>query len=224
MIIELTNTELTLNVSTLLGTTSVLQAQFGSIDVSGNVAISKAYVDASIVKFATNASVNTTLGAYLTNASVNAVFLLRDTSALSYTTNASVNTAFYTYGIATNASINSALGYYSTNVSVNTYNTSFKSYVDGSLLIRDASTQDVVDGLTLFYSKSQIDSSFYTKTQIDSSQSNVTHLYLVGVGNYIVGLKNASGNNGDEFVYNTSLYEKIGGVWYQSACTSVNFG
>ena len=76
MIIEKTNTQLTLDLSTLTGTVAIVQGQFNTIDACGNYAVNLAYTDASLIArdeaialCATNASANTS---FTTNASVNA--------------------------------------------------------------------------------------------------------------------------------------------------------
>ena len=158
-----------------LGTDFVWNA--GLLDVS-IVTMDYAYVDGSLAKYATNASVGLALGAYATNASVN-------TALGAYATNSSVNFALSAY--ATNASVNLALEAYSTALS-ELDDVSIVSISDEQILAYDASISlwknvDTIDLGTYIYSKTEIDASFLQNTsdtftgvlQIDGS---------LRVGNY----------------------------------------
>ena len=127
---ELSNAELTKDSSYFYSTTADLLQKYNGIDVSGNVTLSKAYIDASLGLYATNVSVgtaafgkNASFNAYATNVSVG-------TAIGPFATNVSVGTAIA--GFATNVSVGTALGVYATNVSIGSAafgkNASFNSY------------------------------------------------------------------------------------------------
>ena len=91
MALELTNSQLTLNSTVILAQNADLLAKYGTLDVSGAI-LSVAYIDGSMAKFATNASVGT---AFLTNASLGNLSLRvnqLDVSIKNFATNASIAT------------------------------------------------------------------------------------------------------------------------------------
>jgi hypothetical protein len=103
---EKSNADLTADSSMFLSAITALNVKYDGIDVSGNVTLSKAYIDASLLLYSTNVSTNLAFKPFATNASVGLALG-------AYTTNASINTAAF----AKNASF----GLYATNSSIGIY-------------------------------------------------------------------------------------------------------
>ena len=232
---ELSNAELTKDSSYFYSTTADLLQKYNGIDVSGNVTLSKAYIDASLGLYATNVSVGT--AAFGKNASFNA-----------YATNVSVGTAIGVF--ATNVSVGTALGFYATNVSIGTAafgkNASFNAYATnvsvgtaigpfatnvsvGTAIAGFATNVSVGTALGVYATNVSIGSAAFGKnasfnsyaTNVSIGLGTFTHLYTPGS---IAGLRDASGINGDFFKLNASIYCKLNGAWTHWVCTSTAFG
>ena len=236
MALELTNEQLSVNSALIFAQNADLQNKWSMIvTADSSAAVSIAYMDGSMSKFATNASVGL---AFLTNASLGNISQrvgLLDVSIKNFATNASVGLALGPF--ATNASVNSAL---LTNASlgnisgrVTILDTSIKNYATNASvgLALGAYATNASVGTANFTTNASVakfttnasiaTASFVTNSSLASG--TVVKEYIPGT-DYRIGLKDSSGVNGSMFVKNSSIYLKINNYWTMFACVSMGLG
>ena len=107
---------------------------------------------------------------------------------------------------------------YATNVSVNK---AFLTNVSLGLLSIKNVSQDASIAAIQTYLNSSIDIKSYVNSSTYYEQQLNTKIYLYP--GTIIGLKNASGNNGAMFKKDSSVYLKINNMWIHWNCSSSNF-
>ena len=180
----------------------------GLLDVSVQGDVTKAYVDASIAKFATNSSVGLAFYSNASLGSLSSASAIYNTSIgwldssikriypLVYALNTSMGPGLATY--ATNTSVGLA---FASNASMGNLSQSI-NIINSSIAALDASINNVTDALTIFYTKTQIDGSFALNTALISYATNTSvglaQLTDVSVGrlSVLVNALNASMGSG----------------------------
>ena len=142
---------------------------------------------------------------------------------IDYTTNISTNAALIQFirSTSTGSTIKWSEGYFDVSDYVS------KTYTDGSLSTLNASVNLSFDDIDASLNDTTFIEDYVNSSSYYDGSLNLRALKLKSLQLYdgdLSGIKDASGNNGDLFQEDSSVYLKINSAWTHWICTSTAFG